>query len=199
MLVKWLCGCYFEQLNKENKDGIIRRSKGDKSGQHYNFPRNASLDNKYNLLLSNVTPEDSGTYECFIGANVGGQNRYLQVNLTVQVCVTSQAPLTTLTTMTPDNTTESALACSKQAEDLPVLWTVSGCVAVGLGKIILCLISIWVFHICSSRQQREWWHWLFNVFAGFSERQIHLNQQTEAVSYLLYFTCFGKESCTFFI
>uniref|UniRef100_A0A3Q3JIJ0 Ig-like domain-containing protein n=1 Tax=Monopterus albus TaxID=43700 RepID=A0A3Q3JIJ0_MONAL len=145
------------KLNKENKDGIIRRSKGDKSGQHYNFPRNASLDNKYNLLLSNVTPEDSGTYECFIGANVGGQNRYLQVNLTVQVCVTSQAPLTTLTTMTPDNTTESALACSKQAEDLPVLWTVSGCVAVGLGKIILCLISIWVFQIiCSSRQQREW-------------------------------------------
>lgn len=38
---------------------------------------------KYSLFIPSVTPEDSGSYECFISAKIGGQNLYLQVGLTV--------------------------------------------------------------------------------------------------------------------
>lgn len=56
-------------------------------------------------------------------------------------CVT-QAELTTMTNVL--NTTHSNLLCPKQVEDLPVMWSIIGYVAVALAKIILSLIIIWV-------------------------------------------------------
>lgn len=50
---------------------------------YYNFTRHAWFGEKYSLLLPRVTPEDSGSYECAINANVGGRNLNLEVNLIV--------------------------------------------------------------------------------------------------------------------
>ncbi|XP_035511967.1 uncharacterized protein LOC118323980 [Morone saxatilis] len=141
----------------QSKRGIIRRGKNDKVPQSYNFPRPASFGEKHSLLLTRVTPEDSGNYECSISANVGGQNQYDKVILNVNVCAT-QADLTTVTNVL--NTTHYDSLCHKPAVDLPVMWTITGYVAVGLAKIILSIISIWVIRalrIRSSRQrQRKW-------------------------------------------
>lgn len=74
---------WFEQLEKQKKHGIVRKGKSDTSTQNYNFTRVATFGEKYSLFIPNVTPEDSGNYECAISANVGGQNLNLGVDLTV--------------------------------------------------------------------------------------------------------------------
>lgn len=38
---------------------------------------------KYSLTLLNATPEDSGSYECAINADIGGQNQNIRVDLVV--------------------------------------------------------------------------------------------------------------------
>uniref|UniRef100_A0A3Q3KWY2 Si:dkey-109a10.2 n=1 Tax=Mastacembelus armatus TaxID=205130 RepID=A0A3Q3KWY2_9TELE len=142
------------KISNKTKHGIIRRSKADSSIQSYNYTRETMFGEKYSLLLRSVTPEDSGSYECSISANIGGQNQNLKVDLTVHVCAT-QDHLTTMTSVF--NMTESTLPCHKQVDDLPVKWSILGFVAVGLTKIILCLISIWVIRISSSRRRRYKW------------------------------------------
>lgn len=73
----------FEQLHDQKQHGIIRRGKGDEATQYYDFTRLASFGEKNSLLLPRVTPEDSGSYECAISANVRGRNLNLQVDLIV--------------------------------------------------------------------------------------------------------------------
>ena len=77
--------CYFGQVVNKEKVGIIRRSK-DKEDARYDFDRSPEpmFGEKHSLLLRKVTPKDSGTYECDINANIGGQNLELEVNLVVQ-------------------------------------------------------------------------------------------------------------------
>ncbi|XP_070767287.1 uncharacterized protein [Enoplosus armatus] len=150
--MNFLSVSWFKLIN-QNRLGIIRRSKADEVTQYYKseFNRLASFGEKYSLLIPHVMHEDSGTYECAISANVGGKNLNCRVVLAVDVCVT-QAELTTMTNVL--NTSHSSLLCPKQAEDLPIMWSIIGYVAVGVTKIFLCLISIWVIrevHIRSSR------------------------------------------------
>ncbi|XP_037627441.1 uncharacterized protein LOC119489278 [Sebastes umbrosus] len=143
------------KINNSQKLGIIRKSKDSKTPQYYPFTRShkPEFGEKYSLLLPRVTPEDSGTYECEISANVGGQNMNLEVDLTVHACVT-QADLTTITTTPEFNLTQPNLPCHNQVEDLPVMWSGIGFVAVGLTKIILSLISIQVVQAVCMRSSR---------------------------------------------
>nr|XP_046253909.1 uncharacterized protein LOC124063869 isoform X2 [Scatophagus argus] len=140
------------KFNNHKKHGIIRRGKGVEATQHYNFTRPARFGENYSLLLPSVTPEDSGSYECAISANVGGRNMNLKVDLIVDACAT-QTHLTTTTN--PVNTTHSNLHCDKQVENLPVLWSIMGYAAVGLIKIILSLFSIWVIRAVRVRSSRR--------------------------------------------
>lgn len=145
------------KFHNQKKLGIIRRGK-DNITYDYDFARSPKprFGEKNSLLLPSVTHEDSGTYQCDISANVGGRNQNLKVNLTV-VCVT-QPDRTTMTTVL--NATQSDLLCHNQVEDLPVMWSIIGCVAVGLAKIVLSLISIWVIKAArmrsSRRRQHKW-------------------------------------------
>ncbi|XP_071333243.1 uncharacterized protein [Trachinotus anak] len=147
------------KLNNKGKVGIIRRSKGDNVTQSYRSIPTAEFGEKYSLLLPSVKPEDSGTYDCAISANIGQQNQNFQVDLTVHECVTQAAPTTAIQEVTPlSNTTQSILACHKQGEELPVMWSVIVYVAVSFVKIILSVISIWVIDcIRSSKQQQRRW------------------------------------------
>ncbi|XP_033486049.1 uncharacterized protein LOC117258917 [Epinephelus lanceolatus] len=149
------------KFNNKEKVGIIRKGKQN-SIQDYDFPRSPKPEfgEQYSLFLARATPNDSGIYECDISANVGGQNLNLKVNLTVQACVI-QTDLTTVSTMTTVSTTSQLnLTCSSQGEDLPVMWSILGYVAVGLAKIIFSLISIRVIQAVrmrSSRRRRHRW------------------------------------------
>uniref|UniRef100_A0A671UAG2 Si:dkey-109a10.2 n=1 Tax=Sparus aurata TaxID=8175 RepID=A0A671UAG2_SPAAU len=144
------------KLSNLKRQGIIRRDKGAEVPHYYNFSREVEFGEKYSLFLQSVKPEDAGAYECYISANVGSQNLNLQVNLTVGECVTLAEPTTVTNATTPSNS-----LCNKQAQDLPVIWSIGGYVAVGVTKIILSLISILVIraiHIRSERrrQQQQW-------------------------------------------
>ncbi|XP_050927332.1 uncharacterized protein LOC127142582 [Lates calcarifer] len=144
------------KITDEKKRGIIRRGKGDSQTQNYTFPREAKFGSggTYSLVLFSVKPGDSGTYECAISADIGGRNQNHEVKLLVHECVT-RAELTTATAVL--NSTLSTLPCQQQAEDLPVVWSVVGYVAIGLVKIFLCVISILVIRIRSSKRRLRRW------------------------------------------
>ncbi|KAE8292892.1 hypothetical protein D5F01_LYC07985 [Larimichthys crocea] len=136
----------------EKRHGIIRFSKNGMSPQNYSFIRPARFGERYSLFLTSVTPEDSGSYECAISANVGGQNQNLQVNLIVHECVT-EADLTTKANVL--NATQPN-RIYVQPEDLPLMWAIIGYVAVAIGKMVLSLISIWVIRAVHKRSSRRW-------------------------------------------
>ncbi|XP_023131439.1 uncharacterized protein LOC111572136 [Amphiprion ocellaris] len=141
------------QLVNGQRFGIIKKRKRDQAPQMYNFARNVSFGENYSLFLPRVKPADSGTYVCGIGANVGGQSQYPTVDLTVNECVTQADPTSQVVVLSPTkamNTTQSI-----QVQELPIMWTTAGYVAVALVKIVLSLISIWVLRISFSRKQQR--------------------------------------------
>uniref|UniRef100_A0A3B4XLG1 Ig-like domain-containing protein n=1 Tax=Seriola lalandi dorsalis TaxID=1841481 RepID=A0A3B4XLG1_SERLL len=142
------------KLKDKGQVGIIRRDKGENITYPYDSTSVAQFGENYSLLLPRVKPEDSGTYECAISADIGRQNLNFKVSLTVHECVT-QPELTTMATVS--NTTQSILSCQIQVEDLPVIWSITGYVAVSIVKILLCVISIWVIRIRSSNQEQRRW------------------------------------------
>ncbi|CAB1414813.1 unnamed protein product [Pleuronectes platessa] len=99
-----------------------------------------NFGDKYSLMLRNVTPEDSGNYDCYIAANIGGTNRNSYVYLTVQDCVTP---------------TTSSPPPNAQVKELSNLWSILGFVTVGLVKVILSIISIWVIGVITSRRSKR--------------------------------------------
>ncbi|XP_071777555.1 uncharacterized protein LOC139928797 [Centroberyx gerrardi] len=134
--------------------GIVRKS-GSRI-QHFNFSRTARFGQDHSLFLPSLTPGDSGTYECGIGANVGGKNLNTKILLTVPDCVT-QAYLTTVADKL--NITDTS-SCPMRVEELPVMWSIIGFLLIGLAKIVLSLITIGVvraIRIKSSRQQQQRW------------------------------------------
>uniref|UniRef100_A0A665T9Q8 Ig-like domain-containing protein n=1 Tax=Echeneis naucrates TaxID=173247 RepID=A0A665T9Q8_ECHNA len=133
--------------------GIIRISKSDGKKQLYDSESGAEFGEKYSLLLPKVTPEDSGTYECAISANIGQQNVNLQIHLTVHECAQTE----TTTVSIQSNTNKTVFVCQSESEDLPVMWSVGGYMAVGLVKVFLCVIIIWVIHVRSSKRTQQSW------------------------------------------
>ncbi|XP_033971211.1 uncharacterized protein LOC117470517 isoform X1 [Trematomus bernacchii] len=77
---------WYKQRIDQDKCGILRWSSKDKSKPEF-FKSNRSVhydyDQDYSLLISAVTPVDSGTYECEVGARVGYQNTKVEVKLDV--------------------------------------------------------------------------------------------------------------------
>ncbi|XP_068589212.1 uncharacterized protein [Cebidichthys violaceus] len=144
------------KVNK-TKVGIIRRGTDNKTRLYKPIrspkPR---FGEKHSLVIPSVTPEDSGTYECEISAKVGQQNQNHKVQLTVNECVTRTDTMSTMTTVL--NTTQPVQLFPKQEEDMPVMWSIGGYMAVGFTKIILSLISIWVIQAVRKRSSRRRQH-----------------------------------------
>ncbi|XP_035014155.1 uncharacterized protein LOC118110494 [Hippoglossus stenolepis] len=128
------------KLNNQDRNGIVRRKKRGNVTQFYSFGRTADFGDKYSLLLPNVTPEDSGKYDCFISANIGGTNLNSEVYLTVQDSVT------------PATASPSPNA---QVMELSVLWSILGYMTVGLVKVFLSIISVWVIGVVTSRRWKR--------------------------------------------
>uniref|UniRef100_A0A672YHY9 Si:dkey-109a10.2 n=1 Tax=Sphaeramia orbicularis TaxID=375764 RepID=A0A672YHY9_9TELE len=129
------------KLNNNRQRGIIRKNKDIKEPERYFFHRPTDVGENNNLILRNVTSKDSGIYECGVSASVGSKNANSKISLYVSDCVTKPVP----TTMT--NILNTTLQCSHRVEDLPVVWSVTGYLAVGVAKIVLSLFIIWVNNI----------------------------------------------------
>ncbi|CAJ1084601.1 uncharacterized protein LOC123975381 [Xyrichtys novacula] len=142
------------KFDKQKPHGIVRRDKGEDNIQDYNFTRPTVFKEDQSLFLSSVVPDDSGLFECEITADLGHTNLHSKVKLTVNEC--ENELMTTITyeqnsTQTPSHGRE---------EDLPVQWSITGVVAVGLAKIILSANIILVTRAVqtwSSRQRRQQW------------------------------------------
>ncbi|KAG7234961.1 hypothetical protein INR49_003490 [Caranx melampygus] len=87
------------------RDGIIRKGKDDPSELSYAANSTARIGANYNLLLHRVTPEDSGTYDCDVSANVGSQNVNFHVSLLVHECAAELS--TEKTVLNTTNTTNT--------------------------------------------------------------------------------------------
>ncbi|KAJ4942769.1 hypothetical protein JOQ06_005666 [Pogonophryne albipinna] len=147
---------WYKQRIEQHKRGILRWSSKDKSTPEF-FKSNRSVhyDQDYSLLISAVTPTDSGTYECEVGARVGGRNKKVEVKLDVSACVTPAVR----TPVTPVPNTTSDL-CRLQVQELPVLWSAVVYGTVGLAKIVLSIIIVLMIRCvqikASKRRQQKW-------------------------------------------
>lgn len=59
------------------------KRRGQEKSFVYSTSRPVMFGEKYSLMLLSVTPEDSGSYECAINANIGGRNWNSRVDLLV--------------------------------------------------------------------------------------------------------------------
>uniref|UniRef100_A0A3Q1EDG0 Uncharacterized LOC110945697 n=1 Tax=Acanthochromis polyacanthus TaxID=80966 RepID=A0A3Q1EDG0_9TELE len=143
--IDFLSVTWYKHVNSQ-KFGIIKKRKRDQAPLMYSYARNVSFGENYSLFLPRVKPQDSGTYLCEIGANVGGQSQYPTVDLTVNECVTQADPTSQVADLSPTNAPTNVMNRTQpiQVQELPILWTTAGYAAVALVKIVLSLISIWV-------------------------------------------------------
>lgn len=67
------------------------KRRGREDAYVYSASPQVAFGEKYSLTLLAVTPEDSGTYECAMNANIGGKNQNTRVDLVVNgeflVCI----------------------------------------------------------------------------------------------------------------
>ncbi|TWW57098.1 uncharacterized protein LOC130529992 isoform X1 [Takifugu flavidus] len=125
------------KLHNGKKEGLIMMRQGRQQPLVYNSSPPVALGEEHSLKLFNVTPEDSGSYECAVNAKIGGRNLNIRVELLVNVCATQG------TTVTP--TTQSEQLLQDGAEELPLVWSLGGWGALGLIKILFSVITIQVF------------------------------------------------------
>ncbi|KAL1020941.1 hypothetical protein UPYG_G00006690 [Umbra pygmaea] len=142
------------KVTLHNRTGIVRKSDNVKP-QNYTFSRVAHFGEKNSLFLPNVRPEDAGTYQCLIRANVGQTNRESLVKLNVStVCV---IPTTTAKVEVYQNVTDINQVF---VVDVSITWTSCGILIMVLVKFILCPITIKIFEnikkIHSSKKQQSW-------------------------------------------
>lgn len=72
------------KVHKGRKEGLIRRRQGHQLPLMYGSPPpSLAFGEEHSLTLFNVTPKDSGTYECAMNANIGGRNLNIRVELVV--------------------------------------------------------------------------------------------------------------------
>ncbi|XP_036845180.1 uncharacterized protein LOC118966188 isoform X1 [Oncorhynchus mykiss] len=140
-----------------NQTGIIRRSNGEKP-YPFRFPRPARFGPMDSLVLPRVRPEDAGTYQCLLRANIGQTNRDSKVTLNVSTdCVIH----TTVAVTAWQNVTHTTPMCPIQLVEVSVIWTSCGFLILGLVKITLCLISMGVVRNIkrshSRRKKQQQW------------------------------------------
>ncbi|KAK5864234.1 hypothetical protein PBY51_001193 [Eleginops maclovinus] len=145
------------KLIHQNKCGILRWGSKDKKKPQFfiKFNRTVHSDQNYSLLISAVTPADSGTYQCEVGAMIGGQNKRNEVKLDVSECVTPAV----WATPTPVPNATSDLS-STQVHELPVLWSAVIYGIACIAKIALSIISVLIIRCVQSksskRRQQKW-------------------------------------------
>nr|XP_055024417.1 uncharacterized protein LOC129414397 isoform X3 [Misgurnus anguillicaudatus]XP_055024418.1 uncharacterized protein LOC129414397 isoform X3 [Misgurnus anguillicaudatus] len=124
---------------KQERIAIIKK-KNYNISTYNNY--SASLGDKETLVLHSVNPLDSGVYECYLAADVGGQNVESSVRLNISEC-------TYLTTLRP-----TTAPCHEL--QLPVSWVLLGFSLISLVKIILCIVSVGVCNqVVFKRIQRK--------------------------------------------
>uniref|UniRef100_A0A8C9U491 Si:dkey-109a10.2 n=1 Tax=Scleropages formosus TaxID=113540 RepID=A0A8C9U491_SCLFO len=128
------------KLNFTRLEGIVRKSRNGPI-QPYDYRREARLGDSEALVLPWVQPEDSGEYQCMLGADIGKQNQFLNILLNVSECVATSAPTFAPVIMA----TNSNCVFDGSYMELSPARILSGFSVLGLVKAMLCLLSIWVF------------------------------------------------------
>ncbi|KAK1898417.1 Peroxidasin like [Dissostichus eleginoides] len=160
---------WYKQRIEQHKRGILRWSSKDKlKPDFFKSNRSVHYGPDYSLVINAVTPADSGTYECEVGARVGGRNKKEEFKLDVSACVTPAVwtPVTPAvwTPVTPavrtpvPNTTSDH--CRLQVQELPALRIAVVYGTVGLAKIVLSIIIVLIIRCVqtksSKRRQQKW-------------------------------------------
>ncbi|KAI4885595.1 hypothetical protein NFI96_013027 [Prochilodus magdalenae] len=114
-----------------NNTAIIKRK--NNSMTFYNKSSPASLGEGEALVLQQVKPYDSGQYQCFLAADIGGKDIESHVLLSVSECTTMHPTTTCVPNM-----------CHYDMVEIPALWAVLPFILFCLFKVGLCFISILV-------------------------------------------------------
>lgn len=127
------------KITKQEKLAIIKK-KTNNITTYNNY--SASFGDNETLELHSVNPLDSGVYECYLAAAIGGQNVESSIRLNISEC-------TYLTTLRP-----TTAPCPEL--QVPVSWALLGFSLISLVKIILCIVTVGVCNqVVFKRIQRK--------------------------------------------
>ncbi|XP_026884927.1 uncharacterized protein LOC113589458 [Electrophorus electricus] len=148
------------KVNGSGDEGIIRRRHGNLEPELYPSSRNvASLTEKNDLVLKNVTVRQTGLYKCSLIAKVGKTNNHSLVMLNVSECASVTAPALLLAAVLAPQATE--MQCTGMGhikpEEVTALWAFVGFSTVGMIKVLLCAVYLWVVVVFKKHRRRKMW------------------------------------------
>lgn len=71
------------KLHEDRKEGLITRRQDQHQPLVYSTSPPVALEEDHSLTLFDVTPGDSGSFECAVNAHIGGRNLNIRVELVV--------------------------------------------------------------------------------------------------------------------
>ncbi|XP_041080491.1 uncharacterized protein LOC121297918 isoform X2 [Polyodon spathula] len=141
------------KMNSSHQIGILRKA-GSKVTPYTLFNRKTSLGDREALVLPDVRPGDSGTYQCYLSAQLGGTNQQTSIHLEVQECVTALSTSTvqwfSSATLSPSGNTTAR--CELQVTELSISMLVVSFAGVGLIKVML---SVCITAVCLGGLERR--------------------------------------------
>ncbi|XP_058860434.1 uncharacterized protein LOC131702176 [Acipenser ruthenus] len=144
------------KMNSTHQTGILRKA-SSKVTPYILFNRKASLGEREALVLSDVRPGDSGMYQCYLSAQLGGTNQQTSIHLEVQECVTalSTSPVQWVSSATLSPSGNTTARCELQVTEVSISMLVVGFAGVGLIKVVLSVcITVGCLGVLERRKER---------------------------------------------
>ncbi|KAL6459063.1 hypothetical protein MHYP_G00325350 [Metynnis hypsauchen] len=150
------------KIYQGREQGIIRHHQGT-SSPYLTYRGIASLTKDYSLVLKNVTYKNAGKYKCQVIAKMGGKNNESHVMLNTSECFTeaTPTPVFTVPVLSLTNSSSHGMNSSEisviQPLEVTNLWAFVGFLTVGLTKVLLCALCVWVVVAFKKHRRRSTW------------------------------------------
>ncbi|KAG9329301.1 hypothetical protein JZ751_023908 [Albula glossodonta] len=142
-----------------NKNGVVRKNQNGETVS-YAGARTAMIGDSEELVLPDISPEDSGFYLCHLSAKVGHSNKESKLLLNVSECVTQATPtsdsdwhVTDATAMPSSH--EPCMGETTQVIQISTAQILSGFSAVAVVKGLLCVLTIWILLAAMRKEERR--------------------------------------------
>ncbi|TRY57617.1 hypothetical protein DNTS_021051 [Danionella cerebrum] len=122
---------------------LLKRKNDDKEPTYYNSYNSTSLsvEDKETLKFHSAQPSDSGKYQCYLAAEIGGQNGESNIALNISECLQNTVFPTTMAVSHPIMRTTDSYSNNS---DVPFTLVMLGFFLISVTKILLSIATVGV-------------------------------------------------------